>query len=91
MQKDEVTATLPGIPRPRGRPSTGQAKSAAARKAAQRARQANDGLETVAVVLPTDVADALRAYCARKNADDEPVTMGEAVEKILRDRLLRKR
>lgn len=97
MRKDDLTAELPGVPRRRGRPATrpqdekSLKEAAAARKRAQRARQALSGLETVAVVLPKDVADALRAYCGRKSADDVPVTMGQAVEKILRDRLLRKR
>lgn len=91
MRKDDLTAELPGVPRRRGRPPTGKAMTAAERKAAQRARQSASGLETVPVVLPKDVADALRAYCARKSADSDPVTIGEAVEKILRDRLLRKR
>lgn len=91
MRKDDRTSELPDVPKPPGRPRTGQAMTPAQRKAAQRARQAESGLETVAVVLSKDVADSLRAYCARKVADSEPVTMGEAVEKILRDRLLRKR
>lgn len=91
MRKDDVTIELPGVPKRRGRPPTGNALSAAERKAAQRARQAAAGLETVTVDLPKDVAEALRAYCARKVADSEPVTLGQAVEKILRDRLLRKR
>lgn len=89
--KDEVTMPLPGVPAKRGRPATGKAMSAAERKAAQRARQAAAGLETVPVVLPVDVADALRAYVKRRSADDEAMTLGQAVERILRDRLLRKR
>lgn len=91
MRKDNLTAELPGVPKRPGRPSSGKAKSAAERKREQRARLAASGLETVAVVLSQDVADALRSYVTRKSADGEAVTMGEAVERILRDRLLRKR
>lgn len=90
-RKDELTAELPGVPRRPGRPPTGKAMSAAERKRAQRARLAAAGLETVTVLLPRDVADALRAHVARKTSDAEPITQGEAIEKILRDRLLRKR
>jgi len=97
MRKDVVTAELPGVPKRVGRPATrpqdekSLKAAAAARKRAQRARQAASGLETLTVELPQDVADALRAYVARKTADGDPVTQGQAVEKILRDRLLRKR
>jgi hypothetical protein len=65
--------------------------SAAERKAAERARRAAEGIERITIDLPGDVVEALRAYVARKNADDAPVTQGEAIERILRDRLLRKR
>lgn len=97
MRNDNSTAELPGVPKRPGRPATrpqdekSLKAAAAARKRQQRARQAAAGLEPVAVVIPADVAEALRAYCERKTADGEPVTQGQAIEKILRDRLLRKR
>lgn len=91
MRKDDVRQELPGVPKRRGRPPTGTAMTAAERKAAQRARQQEAGLETVSVELATEVADALRAYVARRKADGEALTLGQAAEKILRDRLMRKR
>lgn len=91
MRKDDLTKELPGVPKRPGRPKTGKAMTPAERKAAQRAKLAASGLESVTVFLPLDVADALRAYVARKASDEEPVTQGAAIEKILRDRLLRKR
>jgi len=97
MRKDDVTSELPGVPKRPGRPPTrpqdekSLKAAAAARKREQRARDAAQGLEIVTIKLPKEVADALRAYVARKNADSKPVTMGEAAEKILRDRLLRPR
>jgi len=93
MRKDDVTAELPGVPRRRGRPPTGKALSGAARQAAYRERQKQTGLEEVTAFLSADVAEALRAYVARQNADrtGEPITLGDAVERILRDRLMRKR
>lgn len=93
MRKDDRTAELPGVPRRRGRPATGKAMSGAARQAAYRERQKLIGREEVSAFLGVEVAEALRAYVARQNADraDEPMTLGDAVERILRDRLMRKR
>lgn len=90
-RKDDVTAELPGVPKRRGRPSTGKAMTGAERMAEYRARLAAAGRETVTVDLDKEVADALRAYVERKSADSEALTLGQAVERILRDRLLRKR
>lgn len=89
-RKDDVTTELPGVPKRPGRPSTGKAKSGAERMAAYRAKQAAAGRETVTVDLDKEVADALRAYVERKVMDGEAVTLGQACERILRDRLLRK-
>lgn len=95
--KDSQTVGLPGIPKRRGRPAT-QAqdeaslkRAAALRKRQSRARLAAAGLETLTLDLDQEVADALRAYVERKKADSEELTMGQALERILRDRLLRKR
>lgn len=96
-RRDTVTAELPGVPRRQGRPATrpqdaeSLKKAAAARKRAQREREALAGLETVTVTLDKQVADALRAYVQRKTADSEVLTLGQAIDRILRDRLLRKR
>lgn len=97
MRKDDVTAELPGVPRRPGRPPTrpqdkeSLKAAAAARKRASRAKAVAAGLEQVNVQLSKDVADALRAYVERKRADGPELTQGQAVEAILRDRLLRKR
>lgn len=96
-RKDDVTLELPGVAKRRGRPA-GQPQddktlkeAAARRKREQRARFAVAGLETITVDLDKEVADALRAYVQRKVADEEVMTMGQAIDRILRDRLLRKR
>lgn len=94
---DVFTVELPGVPKRRGRPPTrpqdekSLKRAAAARTAAYRARLKADGLETVTLALDAEVAEALRAYVARKSADSEVMTLGQAVDRILRDRLLRKR
>lgn len=93
MRKDDRTAELPGVPKRRGRPPTGKAKSGSDRQREYRERQRATGLEEVTAFLDAEVADALRAYVTRQNADkaDDTITLGQAVERILRDRLLRKR
>lgn len=91
MVKDSSTLELPGVPKRRGRPPSGKALSGASRMAAYRARLAAAGLETLTLDLDQQVACALRAYVERKKADAEDLTLGQAVERILRDRLLRKR
>lgn len=91
MRKDEVTMELPGVAKRRGRPATGKAATGANRMAAYRARLAAAGLETMTLDLDQEVACALRAYVDRKKSDAEDLTLGQAVERILRDRLLRKR
>jgi phage-related tail fiber protein len=91
MRKDEVTMELPGVAKRRGRPATGKAATGASRMAAYRARLAASGLETMTLDLDQEVACALRAYVDRKKSDAEDLTLGQAVERILRDRLLRKR
>lgn len=92
-RKDDQTIELPGIKKRPGRPPTGKAMTAAERKAAQRARLANEGKEALTVYLPEEVLAVLRRYVQRKNADSakDPITLGDAVEAVLRDRLLRPR
>lgn len=93
MRKDDLTEELPGVPKRRGRPSSGRALSGAQRQAAYRERQKETGRHEVTAFLDVEVANALRAYVARQNADraGNPMTLGDAVERIVRDRLLRKR
>lgn len=93
MQKDNVTMNLPEVPAKRGRPSTGKAKDGAARMRAYRERKAAEGKTAVTVFLDQETAAALDAYVKRQNADqaEQLVTLGDAVDRILRDRLLRKR
>jgi hypothetical protein len=93
MRKDDLTAELPGVPKRRGRPPTGKAKDGAARMAAYRKRKKAEGLEAVTAFLDAEVAASLRSYVDRQNSDvaKEPITLGDAVDRILRAYLLRKR
>ena len=88
MKQDIDTATgdLFGGKRPPGRPATGAAMTAAQRQAARRARLKQEGRESITLVLDQDVIDALDRFVKHK---DE--TKSQAAERILRDRLLRKR
>jgi hypothetical protein len=97
MRNDNSTMELPGVVKRRGRPAA-QAQdkktlrdAAARRKRESRARLAAAGLDTLTLDLDQEVSCALRAYVERKRADAEDLTLGQAVERILRDRLLRKR
>lgn len=92
-RRDDVTRELPGVSARRGRPATGKAMTGAERQRARRARLAKEGYESLAVELPTEVMDVLRRYVRRKNADTakDPITVADAVEAVLRDRLLRPR
>jgi hypothetical protein len=98
-RKDVVTLELPGVAKKPGRPPTRpqdkeSLKAAArARQKAYRERLAAQGKESLTCDLPADVMAALRKYVARQNADvsGEPITLGDAVERVLRDRLLRPR
>jgi hypothetical protein len=90
-RKDDVTMELPGVAKRQGRPVTGKAMTAAERMKAMRERKKADGLEQVAFFLSKDEADALRGYVKRRSADVEEMTLGDAVGRIVRDRLLRKR
>lgn len=85
-KRDKVTATLPGVAAKRGRPATGKAKSAADRQREYRERLRNQGREIISVDLPLECSEALRKHVQFKD-----MTLGDAVEKIVRDRLLRKR
>lgn len=86
MRKDDVTMELPGVVRRRGRPPTGKAMTAAEKKAASRARLAAEGKAVLTVDVSLEVIEALRKHVQFK---DEP--QGDAVDRILRAYLLRKR
>lgn len=83
---DTKTADMFGGRRPPGRPATGNALTAAQRQAKRRALLKATGKSTLTVVVDVDVLAALEKFGKHK---DE--TQGEIVERILRDRLLRKR
>lgn len=73
--------------RKRGRPSSGNALSDSARQARRRAKLEADGktlLPRIAVSL--EVRQALANYIQFKD-----LTLGDAIDRIVRDRLIRKR
>lgn len=80
---DNKTAELVPVKRKRGRPSTGQAMTAAERQAAYRARHE---LVAVTVQLPADLVEGLNEYLRFKDT-----TKNEVFAKLLRSQLLRKR
>jgi hypothetical protein len=88
---------VPPVPKKRGRPTTrpqdpdALKAAAAARQRAYLERKKAEGKEPLTLTLSVDLADALRSYVERRIADGEPLTLGDAAEKILRDRLMRKR
>lgn len=94
MRKDDFTQELPGVPKRRGRPKTGKAMDGASRQAAYRARKKSGGkVELPPVFVSTDLREALMTYVDRQNADVavEPISVGDAVDRILRAYLMRKR
>lgn len=93
MRKDDVTAELPGVPRRPGRPATGKAKTPAQLQREYRARKKAEGKKETSVSVSAHVVDALKAYVARQNADklDKPMTVGDAIDRIVGAYLLRKR
>lgn len=80
---DTSTLELPSIPRPRGRPVTGCAMTAAERKRKQ--RQAS-GLVPVTIELPSDLVDQLNEFLRFKDT-----TKNALFSKLIRTQLLRKR
>lgn len=87
MRKDDVTQELPGVPKPRGRPPTGKAKTNAQRSKEKRDRLKAEGKEQISLILSVDVIEAIRKHIEFKDG----LTLGDAAEKALRDRFLRKR
>ncbi|WHZ42185.1 hypothetical protein QNM34_07880 [Rahnella bonaserana] len=60
------------------------AKSAAERKAAQRVRQCNAGLQKVEVALDRQEVDMLRQNCALRRPQREPYDMDEYITMLIR-------
>lgn len=77
---------VPPVKRPRGRPASGLALSAAERQAARRERLRASGIEPLTFLVDDEVAAALRKFVEFKD-----ITQAQAINAILRDRLLRKR
>lgn len=86
MRKDDLTAELPGVPARRGRPKTGQAMTDAQRSKAKRDRLAAEGKKQISCTLSLEVIEAVKRHIEFKDLD-----LGDAIEKALRDRFLRKR
>lgn len=85
--EDKFTADMmPPPKRPRGRPADPNAPTAAERKRAQRQRLADQGKVARTYNLSVEVVAALDKFVQFKDEDKDAV-----VERILRDRLLRKR
>jgi len=86
-QKGDVfTAPLPGVAKKLGRPATGKAMDNAARSKAKREKLLAEGKKQISVTLSLEVIEALE-----KHIEFKDLTLGDAVEKALRDRFLRKR
>ena len=87
MQTIDNAAKPGNAARKRGRPPTGKALSAAARQARRRAKLEAEGKTLLpAAKVSLEVAKALSKYIQFKD-----MTLGDALERIIRDRLLRKR
>lgn len=80
--KDDVTGGLPGVPKKRGRPKSGEARTPAQRQRDYLERLAADGKTSVTMILSVDVVEALQKYMVGKD-----LTQGEACDKLLRQRL----
>lgn len=84
---DKVTGDLLEVfKRPRGRPPTGKALSGSDRQRLRRERLRAAGDEVLTITVSSEVAEALRRFVQFKD-----ITQGEALTKIISDRLLRKR
>lgn len=84
---DKYTREIVGFPnRPRGRPADPNAMTVAERKRAQRKRLAEEGRVSRTFDLSAEVVAALDRFVQFKSEDKSAV-----VERILRDRLMRKR
>lgn len=87
MQTIADTPEPSKTPSKRGRRPTGKAMSASDRQARRRAKLEAEGKRLLPpVVVSQEVQEALAKYIQFKD-----MTLGDAIEKIARDRLLRKR
>lgn len=84
MQTDTES---PEPARKRGRPSTGQALSASERQARRLAKLEAEGK----ALLPAIVVSKASRMALAKFIQFKDMTLGDAVDRIVRDRLLRKR
>ena len=83
---DEDTQPAPSSPK-RGRPPTGKALSEADRQARRVAKLEADGKALLPrIAVSREVQQALYKFIQFKD-----MTLGDALERILRDRLIRKR
>lgn len=78
MKLDDRTIELPGIKPP--------AKTNAERSRAKRERLQAEGKKQISVTVSLEVIEAIR-----KHIEFKDMTLGDAAEKALRDRFLRKR
>lgn len=85
-RRDDLTVELPGVAKRLGRPPTGKALDNAARSKAKRDRLEVDGKKQVSVTISIDVLEAIKKHVQFKD-----LTLGDAFDKALRDRFLRKR
>lgn len=87
MQTIQDATAPPKTDRGRGRPSTGTALSASARQARRREKLKAEGKTLLPrVVVSLEVQQALAKFIQFKD-----MTLGDALDRIVRDRLLRKR
>jgi len=87
METVDATTSEPIPKKKRGRPSTGKALSASDRQARRREKLKAEGKAILPpAVVSQDVEQALAKFIQFKD-----MTLGDALDRIVRDRLLRKR
>lgn len=87
MTTIDIASEVPIATKRRGRPPSGKALSASERQARRRAKLEAEGKALLPPCkVAKDVADALNKFIQFKD-----MTLGDAVDRIVRDRLLRKR
>lgn len=89
MKQDEKTGELPGIPpvpRKKGRPATGEAKSGAERQKELRERRKEQGLVPLTIFIPKEMMIALDKFLRFKDLDKDTV-----VQRCIKRELMRKR
>jgi hypothetical protein len=92
QKEDTKTVDMIGIKRGRGRPASAAPQTEAERKAAYRARKRAEGAGVpVSFVLPADLVAAFDAYLVGHRDKIGPITRDQALEKILRNQVMRKR